>query len=78
MRLKKLLKKLDIYEQFQLVNAQTGEPITDVDYLADTGTWERMAGNLDSRVHGISAGVIKDEHGVAKDVYVVITLDNVM
>lgn len=75
MRLKKLLKKLDIYEPFQLVNAKTGDVITRVDYLADTGTWDMIAGDLDSRVHGISVGITNDEHN---EPYVIIALDNVV
>lgn len=74
MKLAKLLKHIDIFQKFQIINAMTGECITGITYLDDGGYSDDIALYENDSVHGVAAGITNDNQENIP--YLIIMIDN--
>jgi len=78
----KMLRMLDVYQNFQLINSRSGECYTGVTYLAGCSpdASETINLHMEDLVHGISAGVVKWNEDGRQEIdctpYLIISLDS--
>ena len=72
MKLKDLLKVIDIYQNFQLMNAKTGQCLTSVTYMEGGSEGDSIELYSDWYVHGISASNTENK----EEPFVLITLNS--
>lgn len=61
MTLKNLLEIIDSFQDIQLVSSNTGEALSTVDYLEDSGFYGAISGWLDNEIMGIMPTKAKNQ-----------------